>query len=61
VFDSAGRELTARHSFTQRTGDVWHGYLTGAKPGLVYGLRAYGPRSPGSGQRFEPDNILLDP
>lgn len=61
VFDSAGRELTARHSFTQRTGDVWHGYLAGAEPGLVYGLRAYGPRSPESGQRFEPDNVLLDP
>ncbi len=41
--------------------DVWHGYLPGAAPGLVYGLRAHGPWRPERGHRFNPNKLLLDP
>src|SRR5579871_2010136 len=44
-----------------RTDHVWHGYLPGAAPGLVYGYRAYGPWAPDEGQRFNPAKVLLDP
>ncbi|MEI7429504.1 MAG: glycogen debranching protein GlgX [Betaproteobacteria bacterium] len=38
---------------------VWHGYLTGAKPGLCYAYRVYGPNTPG--HCFDPQRLLLDP
>lgn len=44
-----------------RTGDVWHGYLPGARPGLRYGLRVHGPFAPREGHRFNPHKLLLDP
>ena len=43
VFDTSGTHETARLRLPGRTGDVWHGRLEGAAPGLVYGLRAHGP------------------
>ncbi|MDW8444867.1 MAG: glycogen debranching protein GlgX [Acetobacteraceae bacterium] len=43
------------------TDEVWHGYLPGAGPGLVYGLRAHGPFDPMAGHRFNPAKLLLDP
>ena len=40
---------------------VFHGFLPGAAPGLVYGLRAHGPYAPHAGHRFNPHKLLLDP
>jgi glycogen operon protein len=40
---------------------VWSGFLPGAGPGLVYGLRAHGPWAPQQGHRFNPHKVLLDP
>jgi len=40
---------------------VFHGFLPGAAPGLVYGLRAHGPYEPHAGHRFNPHKLLLDP
>ncbi len=42
-------------------GEVWHGYLPDAGPGLVYGYRAYGPYEPRNGKRFNHHKLLLDP
>lgn len=39
VFDSRGNER--RYDLPGRRGDVWHGYLAGARPGLRYGYRVY--------------------
>jgi len=61
LFDAAGLEPTARLDLPARSGDVWHGYLAGAAPGLVYGLRAHGPWRPDRGHRFNPNKLLLDP
>jgi glycogen operon protein len=61
VFDASGtRELT-RLRLPALTGDVWHGRLEGAAPGLVYGLRAHGPWRPDKGHWFNPAKLLLDP
>ena len=61
LFDAQGQHETARHRLTGHTGDVWHGYLAGAEPGLVYGLRAHGVWRPDKGHRFNPAKLLLDP
>ncbi len=45
VFDAAGERELSRHALPVRTGDIRHGGLAGAGPGLVYGLRAHGPYS----------------
>ena len=61
LFDELGaRELTHLR-LPSHTNEVWHGYLRGAKPGLVYGLRAHGPWRPDRGHRFNPYKLLLDP
>ncbi len=61
LFDGAGHRETARLALPARSGDVWHGYLPGAAPGLAYGYRAHGPYAPSQGHRFNPHKLLLDP
>jgi glycogen debranching enzyme GlgX len=43
------------------TDQVWHGYLPGAPPGLIYAYRVHGPWAPERGQRFDSSRFLLDP
>src|SRR4030095_9624528 len=62
LFDSA--EATAethRIVLPEQTAQVWHGYLSGVRPGQVYGYRVPGPHDPPSGHRFNPHKVLLDP
>ncbi|WP_058910405.1 glycogen debranching protein GlgX [Entomohabitans teleogrylli] len=59
VFNERDEEL--RYTLPARSGDIWHGYLPGARPGLRYGYRVYGPWEPHQGQRFNPAKLLLDP
>jgi len=61
LFDAEGRHEIARFDLPECTDEVWHGYLPGAGPGMVYGLRAYGPFDPEAGHRFNPHKLLLDP
>jgi glycogen operon protein len=44
-----------------RTGHVWHVYLSGVRPGQLYGYRVHGPHDPADGHRFNPRKLLLDP
>jgi len=59
LFDSQGKEQ--RYTLPARSGDIWHGYLPGLKPGQQYGYRVYGDWAPGEGHRFNPAKLLIDP
>jgi isoamylase len=64
LFDASGSQEWARHRLHRDADGVFHGFLAGAGPGLVYGLRADGPRGPHAareGHRFNPAKLLLDP
>ena len=60
-FDRTGRIELERVALPQRTGDVWHGFITGVVEGERYGLRAHGPYDPRGGHRFNPSKLLVDP
>lgn len=59
IFDE--RQQEQRIELTARSGDIWHGYLPDAQPGLRYGFRVDGPFEPSQGLRFNPHKLLLDP
>jgi isoamylase len=61
LFDAEGKRELARLDLPEFTDGVWHGYLPGAGPGLVYGFRVHGPFDPRAGHRFNPAKLLLDP
>jgi glycogen operon protein len=62
LFDSVQDTTeSARLALPEKTNQVWHGYLHGAKPGQIYGYRVHGPESPPEGHRFNPLKLLLDP
>jgi len=44
-----------------RTGDIWHTWIKGVKPGQLYLWRMDGPFSPTEGHRFHPEYLMLDP
>ncbi|MBD3785866.1 MAG: glycogen debranching protein GlgX [Sphingomonadales bacterium] len=54
-----GREV--RLTLPERSGDVWHGHVTGLGEGAEYGYRVHGPWAPDLGHRFNPAKLLIDP
>ncbi len=61
VFDPSGARELRRFDLDGPDDGVFCGFVPGAGPGLVYGLRAHGPYRPEAGQRFNPNKLLLDP
>lgn len=61
IFDRTGEQELQRFALPARTGDIWHGELSGAGVGLVYALRADGLWQPEAGHRFDASTLLLDP
>ena len=61
IFDEHGRQELQRFVLPQCEHNIWHGFLKGAKAGLVYGYRVYGSYSPELGHRFNHHKLLLDP
>ena len=61
LFDAATLQEVSRMALPSCTDQIWHGYLAGAQPGLVYGYRVHGPYEPARGLRFNPHKLLLDP
>ncbi len=44
-----------------RTYHYWHIFVSGLKPGQLYGYRVRGPFEPERGLRFDSDKVLVDP
>jgi isoamylase len=61
IFDDAGKQELQRIELPEFTNEIWHGYMTGLRPGTVYGFRVHGPYEPEKGHRFNPNKLLLDP
>jgi isoamylase len=61
LFDERGQRELDRLPLPARTGDIWHGWLGDAGPGLVYGYRVAGPYRPRDGHRFNAHKLLVDP
>ena len=61
LFDASGERELERIELPEYTDEIWHGYLEGAAPGLVYGYRVHGPYEPEQGHRFNPNKLLIDP
>ena len=61
LFDESGKEEVQRIELPEFTNEIWHGYVVGLEPGMVYGFRVHGPYAPEQGHRFNPNKLLLDP
>jgi glycogen operon protein len=61
LFDPSGTREIARHTLSEYTNQIFHGYLPGIGPGAYYGYRVHGPYEPAAGHRFNPNKLLLDP
>ncbi len=61
LFDRDGRRERERIELPEYTDEVWHGYVSDARPGTVYGYRVHGPFEPRAGHRFNPNKLLIDP
>ncbi|TLM85488.1 glycogen debranching protein GlgX [Pseudarthrobacter sp. NamE2] len=59
LFDDDGEET--RITLDEVDGYVWHCYIPQVQPGQKYGYRVHGPYDPASGNRFNPNKLLLDP
>ena len=60
LFDANGNEVV-NVELPERDGHVWHGFLSGLRPGQRYGYRVHGPYRPDEGHRFNPHKLLIDP
>lgn len=65
IFEDASDSLPFKSysldSNLNRTGDVWHVFVEGLRPGALYLFRVDGPFRPQEGFRFNPNTYLLDP
>ena len=59
LFASDGSEQ--RRPLRQQHNQIFYGHFDDLKPGMAYGLRAYGPWEPAAGHKFNPQKLLLDP
>lgn len=50
-----------RQPLTRDDNDVHRAFISGAKPGMAYGLRAKGPYDPAAAQLFDASKLLVDP
>lgn len=54
-------EQISLNPLTNKTGDVWHVFLTGDFENMVYGYKFDGEFSPEEGHYFNSSKILIDP
>ncbi len=60
-YPDSPREEAIRFTMIERTDQVYHIFLPGIRPGMLYGYRVYGEWDPVHGQLFNPNMLLLDP
>lgn len=61
LYDNSDEREIAKFKITEKTHQVWHIYVSGIKPGQLYGYRVHGPYDPSNGHRFNPHKLLIDP
>ncbi len=61
LFSDGKAEPTEIIRFREVTGTTWHCYVSGIKPGQMYGYRVEGPYDPANGERCNPHKLLIDP
>ena len=61
VDDAKPARVIILDPWKNRTYHYWHVFVSGLRPGQIYGYRVQGPFEPQRGLRFDPDKILLDP
>ena len=65
LFNDPGDEQPVRsiqlNSDKNRSFNIWHIFIEGAKHGMGYAYRVDGPQDHHSGHRFDPDKVLIDP
>ncbi|MGV0605888.1 glycogen debranching protein GlgX [Mycolicibacterium sp. XJ1904] len=59
LFDADGTET--RITLPENDAFVWHGFIPNIEPGQRYGYRVHGTYDPPTGQRCNPNKLLLDP
>jgi len=59
--DAAAARVIDLDPARNRTGDVWHVWIEGIRPGQLYAYRVDGPYQPTDGHRFNFNKLLLDP
>lgn len=55
------QQETEAINITEKSGNIWHVYVPGLKPGQLYGYRIDGPYDPANGHRFNKNKLLIDP
>jgi glycogen operon protein len=61
LFDSEEISNEIRIPVVERSHQVYHVYVPGAKPGQMYGYRVHGPYEPQNGHRYNANKLLIDP
>ncbi|WP_336836390.1 glycogen debranching protein GlgX [Sphingobacterium siyangense] len=61
LYDSSNQQEIEKFKITEKTNQVWHIYVSGIRPGQLYGYRVHGPYDPAQGHRFNPHKLLIDP
>jgi glycogen operon protein len=61
VEDAAPSRTIILNAARNKTGDIWHVWVEGIRPGQLYGLRLSGSYAPQEGHRFNPARLLVDP
>jgi len=59
--DAKPSRVISLNPFHNRTYHYWHAFVSGVRPGQLYGYRVTGPSEPDHGLRFDPTKVLLDP
>src|SRR5262249_4272411 len=65
LFDHAAADEPAQvirlDPFQNKTFHFWHVFVRGCRPGIYYAYRVDGPMDPSTGQRFNPNKVLIGP